>query len=279
MESLRVSSSGESSHINMESLKLSERRASDTSNRPLYSFGAGLSAALRSDIGGWAGWGEGQYQVHKRWLSEIDPSGGLLRQYQQAPEAGMDFEGHCSDGQATAVTGQNLQWFVLFKVQEQLFGEGRQGAVRAFGAGLGSLGTDALGALKALPEHELMLRVEGQRNITGKMLLLAMRVEGAIAEEAQWLERVVVGMGGDLVLLLLRFATSHVRLMLDGLPRENSARGRRISMRFGHDVPVQGFPRAHTCSYEVDLPHYRSEAELRERLVAAVSADMAMGIG
>jgi hypothetical protein len=82
MESLRVSSSGESSHINMESLKLSERRASDTRNRPLYSFGAGLSAALRSDIGGWAGWGGGRYVSDGRGpIISLRGRGGSGRAY------------------------------------------------------------------------------------------------------------------------------------------------------------------------------------------------------
>lgn len=186
----------------------------------------------------------------------------------------MDFEDLCRDGRADAVTEQNLQWFVLFTVHRQLFGEGRQGAVRAFGEGLKMLGDDAFNALKALPEHELILRVEGQRHVTGEMLWRAIRVEGASADEARWLERTVLGMSEDHVLLLLRFATSHVRLMLDGLPRANSSQNRHITIAFGK-------PRiwAHTCSYDVDLPHYSSESELRDRLIAAVSADMAMGMG
>ena len=173
---------------------------------------------------GWASWGEGQYQMHLRWLREMDPSGELLRGYQQAPGLGMDLEGLCQDGASEAVTEENSKWFVLFTVHQKLFGRGLAEVVRRLGSGLrAALGDNAHEALKALPGHELLLRIEGQRHITGGMLWRAIDVKEAIGNEHAWLERAVKGMSEDQILLLLRFATSHVRLQLDGRLRPNSA--------------------------------------------------------
>ena len=168
----------------------------------------------------------------------------------------------------------NLKWFVLFKVHQQLFGDAN--TINAFRDGLLSLGVEAYAALQKLQGHELTLRIEGQRHITGEMLWRTMAVHGSQGQETTWLHRIVLSLNEDQMLLLLRFATSHIRLMLDGLPRANAGRGRQIIVRFG---PHQGLPRAHTCSYEIDMPHYGSEDELRDRLITALSSDMAMGLG
>ena len=110
------------------------------------------------------------------------------------------------------------------------------------------------------------------------MLWRAIEVRGAHGSEASWLERTVLGLSDEQVLLLLRFCTSHVRLMLDGLPRANAGNGRKIIAHFGV-LDAGHLPRTHTCSYELDMPHYTSEIELQEKLIIALSSDMGMGMG
>lgn len=227
---------------------------------------------------GWAGWGEGQSQSHQRWLHELDPSGEQLRQWKMAMEAGMDFEGLCRSGDSTAITTVNLQWFVLFKIHQQLFGEGRAEAIRAFGEGLTTLDNTVFRALKAMPGHEVTMKVEGQHHITGAMLWGVIEIRNAIAQEAQWVERTIAGLSSAEVLLLLRFATGHVRLQLDGMLRRNNGGNQRIVVNFGTHG-TGGLPRGHTCSYELDIPHYSTEEDLRRSLLTAITSDMAMGMG
>ena len=200
---------------------------------------------------GWAQWGQERYEAHLSWLHEADPEGGLLRNYKQAVAAEMDFDGLCLDGGSQAVTEENLQWFILFTVHKMLFA---WDAVEAFGEGLEALG-EAHGALKALLGHEVTLRVEGQRHITGEMLWLSMagHIDGGTTEEVEWLERVVKGLDEDKTLLLLRFVTSHLRLELDGRPRANAANERHLTVHFVSQMTRDRYPTSHTCSYELQI--------------------------
>jgi len=141
-----------------------------------------------------------------------------------------------------------------------------------------ALGDDVFGALAALEPHEALAFLEGQRHLTPELLLACCAFRGGSGDEALWFAEAVRALPAADLPLLLRFATGHGRLGAGGALVPSPSGQTAIEVRFIDGAQPGDLPVAHTCFYQLDLPHYPSAEALREKLALAVTSDPAMGI-
>jgi hypothetical protein len=140
-------------------------------------------------------------------------------------------------------------------------------AAAAFAQGLGSI--IPLSAVRLLTPAELERRLCGSPGIDVPMLQRHTRLEGFAATSPVvarfW--RVLAAMTAEEQSSVLKFVYARARL-----PASDAAFNAQFTLyRLPRSAPDATLPQAHSCTFQLDLPEYSSDAVMRRQLLAAAS--------
>jgi len=174
-------------------------------------------------------------------------------------EFAPEFGSWCRDGESVTLSSDNMRWFMLFWLHDDLIvpmlrkvdGQSYASALRD---GLSMAGEDVLGALRDMPVYQLAQELEGCCVITCDMFLRNIEFDEAFGtEQREWFADMCNRL--DLP-TLLNWITDLTALGPDGsLPD-----GKCISVLLGNEACL--VPTVHTCIYRLELPAYSSKDEL-----------------
>ena len=170
-----------------------------------------------------------------------------------------DFSLWCRDGERVTLSKENMRWWMLFTLHDDLIvpmlrevdGQSYASALRD---GFSIAGEGVLGALRDMPVYQLAQELEGCCVITRDMFLRNVEFDDAFGtERREWFADMCDCL--DLP-TLLNWITDLTALSADGsLPD-----GMHISVRLGNEDCM--VPKVHTCIYRLELPAYSSKEEL-----------------
>jgi len=200
-----------------------------------------------------------------RWKRISNALGSHVQDFEEltrsliGSELAPDFGSWCRDGESVTLSSDNMRWFMLFWLHDDLIapmlrevdGESYASALRN---GLSMAGEDVLGALRDMPVYQLAQELEGCCVITRDMFLRNIEFDDAFGmEQREWFADMCDRL--DLP-TLLNWITDLTALGPDGsLPD-----GKYISVLLGNEACL--VPTVHTCIYRLELPAYSSKDEL-----------------
>ena len=105
------------------------------------------------------------------------------------------------------------RWYVVMKLHREFVGGARGNLSTAFGKGLRALGDGVYCALAAMPEHELLPRIEGQQYMSADHFLRLVQYSNSRpGMDADWFASEVRNLADAELPMLLRFITGLSRL-------------------------------------------------------------------
>ncbi|XP_050674589.1 E3 ubiquitin-protein ligase Nedd-4 isoform X2 [Leptidea sinapis] len=211
-----------------------------------------------------------EYYNSLMWIRDNDPSELYLTFAVDEEQFGKTYQRELKpDGANIALDNDNkleyiklvIEWRFVRRVQEQM---------NAFLEGLGALVPLAL--LKIFDEHELELLLCGIQRIDVRDWRSNTLYKGDFHANhlvVQWFWRVVLSFSNEMRSRLLQFVTGTSRVPMNGFKELYGSNGPQLFTIEKWGSP-DNYPRAHTCFNRIDLPHYESYQQLREKLIKAI---------